>query len=315
MSSLRRPGRALAGRLVAALAPELGRRDVEGQPHVLARAVAGRLDGAHQHAERRLGPRQVRREPALVADAGHVLLLPQEPLERVEDLGTRPGAPPRTSGSPAGTSMNSWMSSRLSAWAPPLITFIRGTGSIRAFGPPRYRKSGSPRSSAAARAHGERHAEDRVGAQRLLLGRAVELAERAVDQGLLGRVHALDLGRDHALHVAHGLQHPLAAEAPPVVVAKLEGLGAARRGARRHRRAPLGAAVEVHLDLEGGVARGSRGSRGRGRRRSRPCSGPPVEDEVGQGAERLGRRARGRARAAWASRVRAAARAFEAARP
>ena len=103
---------------------------------------------------------------------------------------------------------------------------------------------------------GEGHAEDRVGAQRLLLGRAVELAERAVDQGLVGRVHALDLGGDHALHVAHGLQHPLAAEAPPVVVAKLEGLGAPGRGARRHRRAALGAAVQVHLHLEGGIPAG-----------------------------------------------------------
>ena len=103
---------------------------------------------------------------------------------------------------------------------------------------------------------GERHAEDRVGAQRLLLGRAVELAERAVDQGLLGGVHALELGRDHALHVAHGLEHALAAEAPTVVVAELERLGAARRGARGHRRPALGAAVEMDLDLEGRVPAG-----------------------------------------------------------
>jgi hypothetical protein len=38
---------------------------------------------------------------------------------------------------PAGTSMNSWKSMPLSAWAPPLITFIIGTGSSRPPTPPR----------------------------------------------------------------------------------------------------------------------------------------------------------------------------------
>ena len=38
---------------------------------------------------------------------------------------------------PAGTSMNSWMSSGLSACAPPFTTFIMGTGSVRAPVPPR----------------------------------------------------------------------------------------------------------------------------------------------------------------------------------
>ena len=39
---------------------------------------------------------------------------------------------------PAGTSMNSWKSMPLSAWAPPLITFTSGTGSSRPPTPPRY---------------------------------------------------------------------------------------------------------------------------------------------------------------------------------
>ena len=38
---------------------------------------------------------------------------------------------------PAGTSMNSWKSMPLSAWAPPLMTFIIGTGSSRPPTPPR----------------------------------------------------------------------------------------------------------------------------------------------------------------------------------
>ncbi len=46
--------------------------------------------------------------------------------------------------------MNSCMSTLLLACAPPLITFISGTGSVIAPAPPRYRYSGSVDSSAAA---------------------------------------------------------------------------------------------------------------------------------------------------------------------
>ena len=38
---------------------------------------------------------------------------------------------------PTGTIMNSWKSTELSAWAPPLRTFIIGTGRTRADSPPR----------------------------------------------------------------------------------------------------------------------------------------------------------------------------------
>ena len=37
---------------------------------------------------------------------------------------------------PAGTTMNSWKSTELSAWAPPLRTFIIGTGSSVGSPPP-----------------------------------------------------------------------------------------------------------------------------------------------------------------------------------
>ena len=40
---------------------------------------------------------------------------------------------------PTGTTMNSWTSMLLSAWTPPLMTFIIGTGSTWASVPPTYR--------------------------------------------------------------------------------------------------------------------------------------------------------------------------------
>src|SRR5258708_1153680 len=44
--------------------------------------------------------------------------------------------------------MNSWMSTPVSACAPPLRMFIIGTGRMGAFGPPRYRNSGNSPHSA-----------------------------------------------------------------------------------------------------------------------------------------------------------------------
>jgi hypothetical protein len=38
---------------------------------------------------------------------------------------------------PIGTTMNSWASTLLEAWAPPFRMFIIGTGRTRAIGPPR----------------------------------------------------------------------------------------------------------------------------------------------------------------------------------
>ncbi len=46
--------------------------------------------------------------------------------------------------------MNSWKSTLLSACAPPLSTFIIGTGSTCAASPPRYRHSEAPSSAATA---------------------------------------------------------------------------------------------------------------------------------------------------------------------
>ena len=66
-------------------------------------------------------------EPALV----------QRLLQRVEDLGAHAQALARSSTRRTGTIMNSWKSTLLSACAPPLSTFIIGTGSTRAASPPR----------------------------------------------------------------------------------------------------------------------------------------------------------------------------------
>ena len=74
-------------------------------------------------------------------------------------------------GSPLGMIMNSWKSMGASECAPPLMTFIIGTGSTLALGPPRYLNSGVADGGSGGVGVGERDAEDRVRAELLFVAR------------------------------------------------------------------------------------------------------------------------------------------------
>ena len=125
------------GVLAGLLVEELAGGAVERDEDVLARLVAGLLDGADDVLDGLLVRRELRREAALVADRDRVALVLEELLQRVEDLGARRAAPRRTSAGPRGTIMNSWISRPLSACTPPLRMFISGVGRTRACTPPR----------------------------------------------------------------------------------------------------------------------------------------------------------------------------------
>ncbi len=71
---------------------------------------------------------------------------------------------------PAGTTMNSCRSIELSACTPPLITFSIGTGSVVASSPPRWRKSETPESAAAAFATASETPRTAFAPSRLLFG-------------------------------------------------------------------------------------------------------------------------------------------------
>ena len=100
---------------------------------------------------------------------------------------------------------------------------------------------------------GQRGAEDGVGAEVGLVGRAVEGDQRLVDDALVGGVEAKELLGDLVVHVVDGLQHGLAAVAV-AAVAQLDRLVLAGRSARGHRGAPGCAGLELDLDLDRGVA-------------------------------------------------------------
>ena len=150
--------------------------------------------------------------------------------------------------------MNSCRSSEFCACAPPLTTFIIGTGRTCASTPPIQRYSGTPASRGAGLRRRERDAEDRVRAEPRLVLRPVELDQRRVERALVLRVEAGDRVRDLVVDVAHRLEHALAAVRTRVAVAQLDGLELPRRRARRHGRAADRARLELDVDLDGRVA-------------------------------------------------------------
>ena len=102
---------------------------------------------------------------------------------------------------------------------------------------------------------GQRHTEDRVGAEAGLVGRSVAIEQRLVDEALVVGVQT-DHGRSEL--VDDGLYrffYALAAVAA-AAVAEFDGLVLAGGGTRWHRGAGGGAVVERDLDLHGRVASG-----------------------------------------------------------
>ena len=145
--------------------------------------------------------------------------------------------------------MNSWKSTLLSAWAPPLSTFIIGTGrSGRASAPPRKRYRRLARLRGGGARDRQRDAEDRVGAEPGLVRGPVEVDQGAVDRPLLGGAGADERVGDVSLTFETALAPPCRPRPRPRRAARWPRTRRSRR--RREPRHARGARVERHLDLD-----------------------------------------------------------------
>lgn len=108
---------------------------IQAQRDVLAGPESGLSDRRHQEVQRFLGRAQIGREAALVTHVDRMAGAFQGVLERMEHFGAHAHRPAKLV-APTGSTMNSWKSSGLSAWAPPLSTLIMGTGMTQAWLPP-----------------------------------------------------------------------------------------------------------------------------------------------------------------------------------
>ena len=190
--------------------------------HVVAGLVAGGVDGLHDHLDGLFVRGEVGREAALVADRGGQALGLEHRLEAVVDLGAHAQGLLEARGADRHDHE--------------LLQVDVVVGVLAAVHDVHHRHRQLVRVAAAdvlvqrqlerrrgGVGDGQRHAEDGVGAQLGLVGRAVELDEHAVDEALVGGVEADDLLGDDVVDVvdggAHALAHVLAA-----LVAQLHGL-------------------------------------------------------------------------------------------
>ena len=179
-------------------------------------------------------------------------------LEVVEDLGAHAQRVGEARARRPGTTMNSWKSTELSACAPPLSTFIIGTGRIVR----RLAAEVAPQRLALLRRRrvrgGERDAEDRVGAR----GGTCSACRRGRSARGRGRdwssaSRPRDRLRDLAVDVRDGLRDALA-ELGVAAVAQLGGLELAGRGAGRHGGAAVRAGAQRDSTSTVGLPRESR---------------------------------------------------------
>ena len=100
---------------------------------------------------------------------------------------------------------------------------------------------------------GQRDAEDRVGAEVRLVGRAVEVDHRLVDEALVVGLHAFERRADLGQDTVDGAEDALA-EVAVAAVAQLDRLERSGGGATGHGGPGEDSVVELDLDLDSGVA-------------------------------------------------------------
>ncbi|OIQ73058.1 hypothetical protein GALL_453100 [mine drainage metagenome] len=249
----RAEGFAFAGHYIFAALVVFGRGAIEREADILARTVACLFDGFQNEIKRIAGGAEVGGEAALVADRGGEACGRKLFLKRVEDFGAHADRLADVV--------------RADRHDHEFLNVDRVVGMFAAVDDVHHRQRQDARRGAADVAverlrgeigggfgHGERDAQNGVGAKAALVRGAVDFAHHAVDGDLLGRVKAHDLVRDLAVNGGNCLQHALAHVARLVAVALFHRFAAAGRGARGHRGAAHGAVFKDNVHLDGGVA-------------------------------------------------------------
>ena len=238
--------------MVGAVAVELADRRVERDRDLLAGRVTGLLDRLDEQLDRVLVGGEVGREPALVADGRRQPLVVQHLLQHVVGL----GAPPQRLAEDG----------RADRHDHELLEVDGVVGVHAAVQHVHHRHRQHVGVGAADVAverqleviggrlgHGQRGAEDRVGAEPALVVGAVEVEQLAVDGALVEGVEALQHAGDLAVDEPDRGLHALAAVAL-AAVAQLDRLVLAGRRAARHRRPSVRARRQHDFDLDGRVA-------------------------------------------------------------
>mmetsp|Transcript_81542 Transcript_81542/g.226847 ORF Transcript_81542/g.226847 Transcript_81542/m.226847 type:complete len:508 (+) Transcript_81542:825-2348(+) len=238
---------------VFAVLVELAGGAVQGQGDLLSGGVAGLVDGLQDQLDRGLVALDAGREAALVTDGGGDVLVVQDLLQRMEDL----GAPAQGLAEARRAHRDDHQLLQVQA--------VVGMGAAVDDVHHRHRQLVAVHAAEVAvqrkaglfgggTGHGHRDGQHRVGAQAALVLGAVQVDQGLVEEGLLGGVQAQHGLADLGVDVLDGLEHALAQVAGLVAVTQLDRFAAAGGCTRRHGRAAHHARLQQHVALDGGVA-------------------------------------------------------------
>ena len=232
---------------------EFARCAVKADGHVLAGYVAGAFDGLDDYVEGVLGAVEVGGKAALVAYSGAEVALFQYALEVVEYLGAHADALAERSGAD-GTNHELLEADGSVGVGAAVDDVHHGHGQSVGVAAADVLVQGQVEVVGCGLCHGERYAEDGVGAEVALGVGAVELEHFLVDGNLVQSAHAAESLGDGAVDIGRCLEHALAHVAALVAVAELEGLVDAGRCARGNGSTAACAGLEDYVDFNGGVA-------------------------------------------------------------
>ena len=231
----------------------LGGSAVEGDGDLLTRLVAGVGDRGEDHLQRLGTGADVRGEAPLVTDGRGKFFILEHLFQSVEGLDA--GAEGLVEGVEAQGHHHK------------LLHVERIVGVGTAIDDVHHRRGQQPGRGAAEIAverqaavlgrrvgHGERNAEDRVRAQHLLVGRAVEFEHQFVDGRLVEGIAALQFVSDAGVDALDGLQHALAQIHARVAVPLLPGLVGAGARPRWNRGTTARAVGQGDVDLNRRIA-------------------------------------------------------------
>jgi len=226
---------------------------VERQEDILAGAVACFFDGFEDDLDGLLVGPQVGGEATLVAHGRAVAFRLEYLLQVMEDLHADPERLGEASA--ADRCDHEFLQVQVVVGVAPAVDDVheghRERPGIRAADVPVERQVGR---GGGRLGHGERDAQDGVGAQLALVGRAVQREERFVDGRLLEDAEAGQFRSNLFVHVGHGLEHAFAQVAALVAVAQFHGLVLARGSAAGHGRAAYDAFVRDDVHFQRGIA-------------------------------------------------------------
>ena len=204
-------------------------RTVHGDRHILARLIAGSLDGLHDGVEGIFDTIKVRCEASLITDGGGETAGLQQLGEVMKHLGTHADSLFQRLG-PDGTDHELLEGDRRIGVGPAVHDVHHRHGECIGVRTTEVTVERHLQISGSSVGNRQRHTEDGIGTQVLLGRRTVERDHLRIDLPLFKGTHADDGRRNHLIDVIDRLLHTLAEITALVAIAKFQGLVLTSRG-------------------------------------------------------------------------------------